>query len=1128
MAIGSLVAIPELSSEGIARLVGEKGQDSSIRFLASGALKTQPSRQVVRYALLPGTRVRIAAGVGVAAAPAAAVAATVPAAEGAAASRPATILAQPILRDAASGLLVYGVAYTDDAGGQAKLREDAIAAVEEPADQIERLATAAFHDLRPAHDPRLPADAWGPPTFSAREELLAWRDGAWSGTAGVVALAGARVRPLPHQLLTARRVLADRQVRYLLADEVGLGKTIEAGLVMQSLLAMQPKLRVLVVVPGALVSQWFLELFVKFGGRPFLMLDRERLRTHPGDPWKDEPFVIASNRALEELDGPGALRLARSRWDLLVVDECHRMQPQGILYKRVASLSKHTPHVLLLSATPARQHADAHLALLALLQPQSYRVDDAAGFAAKLAAHDKVVELMARTRDADAATLRKLPSQWTSLLGGDPVLAAKAAALADGGEAARESLLAHVREHHRLDYRMVRHRREVLARLSKATGVSGLGVAVRSVERVPFAPDAAEKKARTAVIAYRDAMLARFGGDAAALPPRLAHWLLQAELALGSHPRVLERMLAMRATVLADPSEFADYRSRAIANESLAHVLRSDLSENEIAAHIAVSAASHADDPDEEEPLAAARAAAVAWAAKPPARTRALIKRLHAFWEERPQEKVLIFTAHGLAVAPLEQALAAEFGDDAIETFGAHQDTVAREEAARRFRDEARCWAMVCDPLGGEGRNFQFVSAIAHHDLPWSIAGVEQRIGRVDRIGRDGDVPSWVFATDADDAVDAAWAEALERAVGVFGAPTSGLEFVTDAIETRALAAALAGGAPALRALIPDLSAAVAAERAGIDRRAEELFHEETSSFAEAARVSAAIGAAQPPVEAMARWLRGMGGSAKRDDEVPKRWHLRARHNDKPDHGTFDRELALSRPELAFFAVGNDLVDRALDDAAGATWCGAQAWRRKAAGTVTEWEGVRASFALAHDLAPLMAAQLRLESLRRLFLIAPPTRLLLCVRMDGTLETDPATLALLARGYSANAGDAPMSQSASRDAWVRPLAGGKVESVTAWQDGVRRAGRSAIEHATTRLPQARDAGLAALNTAFELSVAIARGQAATAEAALGASHADAIRAKADAEDEANQAGALRAALAGATYELAAIAYVVVR
>ncbi len=1170
MPVGALVAIPELQSEGVARLTAEQGGNSTIRFLTTGAVKTQESRQVSRYALLPGTRVTVAVS--------------------GAAPRAAHILPQGIQRDATSGLLVYGVRYED--GVETRIREDAIASVTIPSDPLEQLATATFHDLRPAHGTRSPPEPWGPPIFSAREELLAWRDSAWSGTGGVVSLAGARVRPLPHQLLTARRVLADRQIRFLLADEVGLGKTIEAGLVMQSLLAMQPTLRVLVVVPGALVSQWFLELFVKFGGRPFLMLDSERLQTHPGNPWKDEQFVIASNRALEELDNKGALRVAQSQWDLLVVDECHRMQPHGVLYKRVSLLSRHSPHVLLLSATPARQHPDAYLALLALLQPQVYRVDDHEGFAAKLAAHDRVVELLGRTRDATVDGLRALAPAWKALLGADPLLAARAEALSAAGddsalEAARASVMAHVREHHQLDHRIVRHRRHVLARLSQATGVAGLTMAVRTVERVGYTLDKAEASVREQFAAYRAALMSPYagavtamdvaptdsaaadgdstvGGNSAAggspaaggkkkrkpklaeaaasteaaeaqaggtgpreIPPRLAHWLLQVELAVGAHPRVLERLLAMRATVLADPEEFAEYRDRALTGETLSQVLRNDLSENEITAHVAVSAACHCDNPDETPALEALRAAAAAWGKKVPSRDKALIKRLEEFWIEHPQEKVLIFTNHGLTVAPLEQALIETFGEHAIETFGAHQDTVAREEAARRFRDDARCWAMVCDPLGGEGRNFQFVSVVAHHDLPWSIAGVEQRIGRVDRIGRDGDVPSWVIAGDSPECVDAAWADILERAVGVFTGPSSGLEFVTDAIEARSLAATLAAGAEALRAIEPELAGIVARERATADRREEELFQQETGVFAEAAKLAQAIDTAQAPVEAVLRWLRGMGGSARRDDESHKLFHLRARHNDKPDHGTLDRQLALSRPELAFFAVGNGLVDRTLDDAAGARWCAAQAWRRKAARGVAAWEGVRVVFALGYDLGAVLAAELRLESLRRLFLIAPPSRISVCVRGDGAVETDPEALALLAPGFDVRNGDTTISQGASRDAWARPMVAGPLDQVTRWQDRVRLAGAAAIRHAEASLPAMRDAQLARLEAGFAESVAVARGQAAAAEAALGPSHAETLRAQAEALDEERQAGALSAALAGARLEMSSISYVVV-
>ena len=631
----------------------------------------------------------------------------------------------------------------------------------------------------------------------------------------MVALSGARVVPMPHQLITARRVLADRQVRFLLADEVGLGKTIEAGLIMQSLLALRPSLRVLVLAPGALLSQWFLELYVKFGGRSFLMLDRERLADYPGNPWKDEQFLLASHRVVEELEGVGALRLAQSGFDLVIVDECHRMQPGGTLFKRVASLSRHAPHVLLLSATPSRQHARAYLALLSLLQPQVYRHDDTAGFAAKLAAHAAVTAALARTVRAPDAELPGLARAWRELLGADPHLAAAADALAaEPCARTREALVAHVREHHQLDARIIRHRRSFLAAIPDAG--AALAQAVRSVERIAYSADEHEAALRAALDGYRNLLVGACGG---APPPRLAHWLLQVQLAGDAHVAVLERLLAMRATVLADPAAVASYRARVIPGETFADVLRSDLSEEETLAHITASAACHADIAGEAALVASLRELAVA--RRSSARVRALIQRLKRYWKDSPEEKVLIFTAQPLAVAPLAAMLQGAFGADAVTTFGAHQDADGREEAARRFRDDGKCWAMVCDPLGGEGRNFQFVSVVAHHDLPWSLAAVEQRIGRVDRIGRDGDVPSWVLACGDEGAIESAWADVLERAVGVFTGPSSGLEFIADAIETTALTAALAGGAAGLRAKLPELTALVAGERARDDAREE-------------------------------------------------------------------------------------------------------------------------------------------------------------------------------------------------------------------------------------------------------------------------------------------------------------------
>ncbi len=1106
MAIGSLVTVTDLQSEGLARLLVERGSFLVIKFLATGAEMTQEARYVSRYALLPGTCVLVQVGDQ---------------------AYDAVITAAKLGRDAATGLLVYG--HKRDDGYEGPLREDAIVAVPMPEDAVEQLATAAFNDLRPASGKTGTGgpEAWGPQTVGAREQVLAWRDAAWGLTGGVVGLAAARIIPLPHQLIAARRILDDRQVRFLLADEVGLGKTIEAGLVIQSLLAIKPGMRVLIVVPGALISQWFLELYVRFGGRRFVMLDAERLREWDGNPWEGEQFVLTSSRALEDLDAKAALRFATSKWDMLVVDECHRMRPGGILYKRIAVVSKSTPHVLLLSATPARGHADAYLGLLALLQPQVWRSDDHAGFAARLAAHAPVAALLQRTLTAEPKELKKIAKEWTTTIPGDVVLEERAKAMASNPDE-RVALIAYVREHHQLDRRVIRNRRRTLERLADRTGVRAFTPTTRSRLLINYEADVPERAVRIALAAYRTALIKAAKGKT---PPRLAHWLLQVELATTCHPHVAERLLAMRAAVTEDPESFAEYRDRA-TDETMAQVLRSDLSEHEVATHVAISAACHCNPKVETAPLAALREAVDAWvkisAKRSTRRIAALVQQLEKFWEENPDEKVLVFTAQSLAVEPLALALGKALGEDRIETFGSHQDPAAREESARRFQLEDRCAVLVSDPLGGEGRNFQFVSVVAHHDLPWSLAAVEQRIGRVDRLGRDGDIPSWVLTCDDPNAVDAAWAALLDQAVGVFTALTSGLEFIADRIEVDALNAALIGGGSAVRATISDATTLVQQERATQNNADDEAFATDAEAYALAGEASAAVAAAEVPSGAVARWLRGMGGSARREEEHPRPWSLRSRLGDEPDQGVFVRDHALAHPHLSFFGIGHRLIDRLIADAGAAQWCRANAWRRPATNGIKPWSGIRAVFALMPDMGPLASANLRIEVLRRLLVVAPPTRLVVCVRGDdGMVENDPTLCAFLAKPFDGKGGDVPASSAANRDAWTRPLLAGTPERITAWQEQIRRAGAAARAHVETTVAVERTRLYALLNARLAPGLAAAQATAAATVLRFGPNHADTKRAQAEAEEEERQVTALLAGIQGASFVLEQIAYVAV-
>src|SRR4051812_10696105 len=206
--------------------------------------------------------------------------------------------------------------------------------------------------------------------------LLATREAG-----GLGSFLGGRVRLFPHQLHVAERATARLPVRWLLADEVGLGKTIEAALIMNRLLHTQTIERCVVVAPEALTVQWLGELWRKYH-QVFTLLDSARL----GDVARDfgagfNPFDTHRRAvvALETLVArPELIRQAVTAGiDLLVVDEAHRLRrppghPGEPAYRAVAPIAALGRHVLLLTATPLEDDAHGFFRLLQLLRPDEF------------------------------------------------------------------------------------------------------------------------------------------------------------------------------------------------------------------------------------------------------------------------------------------------------------------------------------------------------------------------------------------------------------------------------------------------------------------------------------------------------------------------------------------------------------------------------------------------------------------------------------------------------------------------------------------------------------------------------------------------------------------------------------
>ena len=278
-----------------------------------------------------------------------------------------------------------------------------------------------------------------PGDFDLRGEALRRRAGMRRSP--VRGLAGARMDLIPHQLFIADEVANRPRPRVLLADQVGLGKTIEACLILHRLILTGRAERVLILVPEPLVHQWFVELLRRFQ-LSFSIFDEGRCEAiEYGDPdanpFLDSQWVLASVDFLAENEQRAA-QVREAGWDVLVVDEAHHLEwspgTPGAAYEMVRGLAEVTEGLLLLTATPQQLGPEGHFARLQLLDPE--RHSDLETYQQETSHYEEVadvVEVLAAGGEADA--------KLEKLVAGRARLEHGVRDLADGKPDARDRLV---------------------------------------------------------------------------------------------------------------------------------------------------------------------------------------------------------------------------------------------------------------------------------------------------------------------------------------------------------------------------------------------------------------------------------------------------------------------------------------------------------------------------------------------------------------------------------------------------------------------------------------------------------------------------------------------------------------
>jgi len=485
--------------------------------------------------------------------------------------------------------------------------------------------------------------------------------------------------PLPHQIDALSRAMSGDRVRYLLADEVGLGKTIEAGLILRELKIRGLVKRALVVAPTGLVTQWVQEMRTHFNEEFHLVIPGgfAAARQLAGfdeaeNLWRLHDQVVCpvdSVKPMENRRGWSHEQLARynrerfqdlvsAGWDLVVIDEAHRLggsSEQVARYQLGEALAQAAPYLLLLSATPHQGKTDAFRRLLAFLDPESFPDDESVS-------HERVAPYVVRTEkrraiDEDGNPLFKprhtqlVPVEW--------------GAEHEEQRALYEAVTEYVREGYNQALREKRTAVGFLMILMQRLVTSSTRAIRTSLER------------RLEVLELPDGQLSLFGED------------------IGDDWATLDGQEQME-TVLKE-------RLRGLKNE------RAEV----------------------ELLLSAARRCE---AQGPDVKAQALLDWVQKLQrdEKDPDLKVLVFTEF----VPTQEMLAYFLSDRGF-TVTCLNGTMGMEErrgVQKAFAREAH--VLISTDAGGEGLNLQFCHVVVNYDLPWNPMKLEQRIGRVDRIGQ--------------------------------------------------------------------------------------------------------------------------------------------------------------------------------------------------------------------------------------------------------------------------------------------------------------------------------------------------------------------------------------------------------
>jgi ERCC4-related helicase len=613
------------------------------------------------------------------------------------------------------------------------------------------------------------------------------------------------VVPWPHQIRAYQRLYENWPPKLLIADEVGLGKTIQAGLLLrQAWLAGRIK-RTLILAPKNVCRQWQIELREKFNLN-WPIYDGQKLtwyrspaRGHNFEKpvsrseWHHEPFVIMSSHLARRQDRQREILDEADPWDLVVLDEAHHARTKGAgtpqakgpnrLLQLMRQLRRRTAGLILLTATPLQVHATELWDLLDLLGlPREWTPNAFVRFFAEVAKSPVTNEsldwlsALFRASEAQYGATRQADAERVSRLSGLKTRK-MLRALRDSAATPRRQLsheerqaaIAIIKRSTPVRALVSRHTRELLRKYFKA-GKLSTAVATRQVEDrfIPLSPEESDLYERV------ESYISETYNAAAP----------QERNAVGFVMTIYRRRLASSFYALLQTMERRRGGVRGLL--TAADEIRIDEDVADL-----VEAGEEVDletvSDDERRALAFEEIGAideiVDATRRLPVDTKAVeLSKVLNDLKGSGYPQVMVFTQFTDTMDYVRDQLAGSGrsvmcfsgrGGEVRNTDGTWRP-ISRDEVKRRFK-EGRAEVLVCTDAAAEGLNFQFCGALVNYDMPWNPMRVEQRIGRIDRLGqRFSDIR--IVNLHYEDTIEADVYRALRDRISIFVSVVGGLQ----------------------------------------------------------------------------------------------------------------------------------------------------------------------------------------------------------------------------------------------------------------------------------------------------------------------------------------------------------------